>query len=518
MTLAQGQVGAASSGGPPAPAATVSTVPGAPPGGPPTGAQPAVVVRGGGFAGLLRSSALFALGNVTGKLVGLFLLPIVTRALAPEAFGRLDVLSTLGTTVTSVAVLGLDVAATRLYPDVSPEQQRRLFGSWMAIAAIVLAPVLLVSIVGAPFFSRLLFGTSGEALGVVMVAVYAAGNLYQVIGLTALRNQARASTYALVSTAAFLVNGVAVVVLLKLHPAPGSAMTGMALGVAAGGCAAIVMARALVLHRPSRPMSRALLALGLPLVPALAATWIGDFVNRAILLHAAGSAQVGFLSVAVRFGSAGILVVTGFQLAWLPRAFAQGRTPEALARIARDAERIVVAVALALVPFAVCAPEILRLVAGSRYDAALPSIGFATVTSVGLAVFTIASMPSAIDRDMQVLGFAGTAGALSAIAANVVFAPRWGAVGTSAALALGQFVGLLVVTVRGRRAVHLPINTIAVARVALATVAVALVCTLPHDPAVQLRILAGAAFAGVLVVDGSARALVRFARNGLARR
>jgi len=350
---------------------------------------PVPSITGGGFAGLVRSSAVFALGAVTGKLVGLLLLPVLTRTLSPEGFGRLDVLSTLATTVTSVAVLGLDVAATRLYHDSSPAERRRLFGSWVLIAALVLVPVLLVLTAGAPLISRLLFGTAAEAIGVSMVGLYAAGNLYQVIGLTALRNQGRAKTYAIVSAGACLVNGVAVIALVSVHRGAGAAMAGMAIGVTAGGIAAVFLTRQLLVHRPSVPSSRALLILGLPLVPALAATWIGDFVNRAILLGAAGSAQVGLLSVAVRFGSVGVLVVTGFQLAWMPRAFALGRSGVALERIGREAERIVVAVATTLVPLAVLAPELLRLVAGGAYDRALPAVGFCLVTAIGLALVTV---------------------------------------------------------------------------------------------------------------------------------
>ncbi|MFP5316735.1 MAG: lipopolysaccharide biosynthesis protein [Acidimicrobiia bacterium] len=475
--------------------------------------DPAEMAHGGGFAGLVRNSAVFALGSLTGKVVGLLLLPVLTRVLSPEGFGRLDVLSTLATTVTSVAVLGVDVAATRLYADRTPAEQRRLFGSWMVLAAGVLVPVLALSWAGAGAISRMLFGTGGEALGVAMVGLYAAGNLYQVIGLTALRNQGRARTYAIVSAAAFVANGVAVLALVAAEPRASAAMTGMALGVSFGGLGAVTMARRLVLNRPSAASTRALLALGLPLVPALAATWIGDFANRAILLGAAGSAEVGLLSVAIRFGSVGVLVVTGFQLAWMPRAFAQARRPGATRRIARDAERIVLAVATALVPLAVLAPELVRLVAGAAYLDAVPAIGFSLVATLGLALVTVAGMPSALDRRTRDLGLAGTAGALSAVAVNVLFASLWGATGTAAALATGQLVSLVTVAALARSSTALPLNWARMGRTAAAAVAVCLVCTLVDDLPLWSRLAAGAAFAGLLVADGSVRELARFVRS-----
>ncbi len=471
-----------------------------------------------GFARLIRTSAVFALGSVTGKVVGLILLPFLTRWLSPDGFGQLDVLSTLATTLTSIAVLGLDLAATRLYAELPLADQRRLFGSWMVIAAAVLTPVVAVLGLGAAPISRALFGNSGLALGVAMVAVYAVGNLYQVVGLTALRNRGQATTYALVSTVAFVTNGVMVLVLVHGHPTANAAMTGMAIGVAVGGIGAVVMARSLVFHRPSTDMSRSLLRLGLPLVPALAATWLGDFANRAILLGEGGSAEVGFLSVAVRFGSVGVLVVTGFQLAWLPQAFAQGRTPAGLDRIATDARRIIVAVGVAVVPLAVLAPELLRLAAGTGYRDALPAIGFSLVTTIGLALFVVAGMPSSLARTMRDLGLAGTVGALTGVAVNIAFARWWGATGTSAALATGQFVAVGVLLVLSRRRAAVPLQWGLMGLNAGAAVAASLLCTLPHQLPLGARLVIGALFAAVLVIDGSARELLTFVREWRATR
>jgi O-antigen/teichoic acid export membrane protein len=290
-------------------------------------------------------------------------------------------------------------------------------------------------------------------------------------------------------------------------------MTGMAIGVAVGGLGAIVMSRSLVVHRPSATMTRSLLRLGLPLVPALAALWIGDFANRAILLEAGGSSEVGFLSVAVRFGSLGVLVVTGFQLAWLPQAFAQGASPAGLARIAVDARRIVVTVCVAIVPMAVFAPELLRLVAGPAYRDALGAIGFSLVTTIGLALFVVAGMPSSLSRTMRDLGIAGTVGALAGVALNVGFARQWGAAGTSAALAAGQFIGVGLLLMMGRRRAAVPLDWKMITLTAGAGVVASLSCTLPSDLALVPRLVVGALFTLVLVLDGSARELAVFARE-----
>jgi len=105
-----------------------------------------------------------------------------------------------------------------------------------------------------------------------------------------------------------------------------------------GGTAAVaaLALRHSIGARPQLPDARRLLQLGLPLAPAIAATCIADFVNRAYLYRTAGAVAAGEFSVALRFGSVAALMVAGFQLAWQPRAYALGRGDAALRHIALD--------------------------------------------------------------------------------------------------------------------------------------------------------------------------------------
>lgn len=471
----------------------------------------------GGFARLVRDSAAYALGSVAGKIIGLVLLPITTRLLVPAEYGRLDVLSTLATALTSVGVLGLDVAATRLYPEVPDGERRRMFGTWTVLTLVVSAMVAGALAIAAPSISDLLFDTTSYAWAVALVGLYVVGNLFQVVGLTALRNLRRPFAYASVSTAAFVANGVLVVVLLRWRPEVSSAMAGMALGVVVGGALAMVVARRLVFGRPSGHHLRSLLRLGLPLVPALAVIWLGDFVNRAVLLADAGASEVGFLSVAVRFGSVGLLVVMGFQLAWHPLAFGMGQAPDALRRIADDGRRIMVGVALTVVPLGLVSPELLRIVSGEAYEPALPALGLSLVAAVATGLYTVATMPSAISQKMRDLGVSATIGGIVTIAANLVAAPLAGSGGTAAAMVLGQLaaVAVAIILARGRAPVPLAwgrISTIS----ALATVVVLLATLPPGGASILVRAALGVVFVVVLAAEGSLGELARFVRQAPA--
>jgi len=467
-----------------------------------------------GFARLARDSVIYAFGSVTGKVIGLLLLPIVTRLLVPAEFGRLDVLSTLATALTSVAVLGLDVAATRLYPELEPAGRRRLFGTWTLIALGAGLPIAAVLGLASPTISQILFGTTGYALAVAMVGLYVIGNLLQVVGLTALRNQRRPFAYAGVSTAAFVVNGVLVALLLHWRPEVSSALLGMAVGVTVGGVAALLAARHLVFGRPGTTEARALFRLGLPLVPALATTWLGDFVNRIILLAEAGAAEVGFLSVAVRFGSVGLLVVMGFQLAWYPHAFGLGQEPAALQRIADDAKHIVVGVTLTVVPVGLLAPELLPFVSGAPYAPALPALGLSLMVSIGMALYTVATMPSALSQHMRDLGISGTAAAFVTIGANFPLARLAGSGGTAAAMVLGQLTGVAIAAWLARSRAQVPLAWSAMLIVgSAAAVVIGLATLIPGGAPILVRVGLAFAFLAVLAFEGSLGELIDFANR-----
>lgn len=474
--------------------------------------------QGGGFARLAGHSALYAVGSISGKVVGLLLVPVLTRALTTVDFGRLDVLSTLATTVTSVAVLGLDVAATRLYAEASEDQRRRLFGSWTSIVVVLGVLIAVVTVVAAPAVSQALFGTADEALAVTFVGAYAIGNLVQVEGLTALRNLRRPVAYAVTSTGAFVVYGVATALLVSARPTLAATLAGMAIGVGVGGISSMLASRRLVIARPDRTATRRLFALGLPLVPALVTLWVGDFVNRAILLGGGGADQVAYLSIAVRIASVGVLVVTGFQLAWPPHAFSLPHTTAARRQLAGESRNIAVAVAVAVALLAVVTPELVLLLAGSAYRPAVTVTGWALALPVAMALYLVATMPSTRTARMGDLGVSATVGALAGIGANVVLAPRFGATGTAAALVVGQATATVVAVVQGRRREAIPVRWAGVLAVSVAGCAVAIASTAPDGGApLWTRALLVGGFLVVLLVEGALGDLVRFVRGLLGR-
>ncbi len=444
----------------------------------------------GGFARFTRDSAVFASGAIAGKLVGLLLLPIVSRALGPAEYGRLDLLSTLGSGTITVLWLGIDVALVRtLAPLARGPEARATTGSFFAMLIVLATPWILGIWVLAPVLSQWLFGSEAYTQATRFVALVVASGTFQIATMTIFRARSRPADYATVVATGLIVNGVLVVLLLAVWQQ--AAETVLVAWVVGQSIAGLVGARLLGRDRPgapSREIARRLLLLGLPLAPAVGLAWFGEFANRAILLGTSGADEVGYLSVAIRVASVVTLAVAGFKMAWQPRAFASETSDVARSGMARDGERVLALLALAVSIVAAVAPWLVHLLAGPAYAPSAQVVGPLLVAALSAGVVLVASTPSALAKRMRDIGIAEGVGAVIAIAANLVLAPRFAALGTAAALAIGQTVAAVLVGLAAQRLRLLPIQWRRVGALWIVTVVVAMIPTIVTDPSVVVRI------------------------------
>jgi O-antigen/teichoic acid export membrane protein len=472
-----------------------------------------------GFARLMGDSASYALGAVAGKLAGIAVLPVVARSLDAGEFGQLDLLSTLGSAVTGIGLLGLDTAITRLWPEHDEAGRRHLFGTWLAIAATVAGTVAVVALAFAPQLASFLVDDRSQAGAVRALAIFVVGATANLVVLNLLRNRQRPKAYAIWSSASVVLYVVLLVGLLHWRDDPASVLLAYGASVFAVGGVGLIVFRAGFRARPRATDARALLRLGIPLVPALVALSLGDVLNRAILLHAAGADQVGALSVAVRFGTTLALLDAGFQLAWQPRAFRVHDQPGGRELIATDARRFASVASLVAILVALPAVEAVPLLAGSGYDSAVPAVGWFVVWGLGLVAFTLASLPSTIAKVTRDVGLAGGLGLVVALGLGVLLAPDHGAAGTAAAMAIGQWFAAAVLFGLGRRRGGLGLPIARVATSYAVAVAVALAATLPAGAdrvVVRAGLLVAAAIA--MTLDGAVPEAAGWIRDRLTGR
>jgi O-antigen/teichoic acid export membrane protein len=454
------------------------------------------------FTALTKHSLVFAIGAVAGKAVGLVLLPLLARLLTPASLGSVDVLMSLGTAATAALLLGVDVAALRLYFDQpDPASRQKLISTWLVFDIALSGAAALLVVTQATTLSEILFGTTALQLGVAAIAVIVVAQTLQTIALTVLRADGRAWRFVLLSGGVLVVYGLLAVILLTQWRAdPNSVMIAWATALVVSAAVGLFSVRRSLTAVPSAATARELLRLGLPLAPGVTAAFIADFVNRAILLAAGGAAEVGYFTVALRFASIAGLIVTSFQLAWQPHAFSLGTGPAARARVESDGRRIVIVVAIVVVGIAALAPELVGLVAGDAYIRAVPALRMSLIATIGTALFLVASVPRLVSRQTKSVGLALGLGVAVGIGANMLLAPLFGATGTAGAVAAGQMVGALAVGDRSSRRASSDAGarwTAAIVLLAVATV-LAFTLLLPSLP-FPVRLLPAPALAALVL-------------------
>src|SRR5439155_16919950 len=131
---------------------------------------------------LLRHSAIYGLGSIVARIIGVLLLSLYTRYLSPRDYGLIETLVALSAVLTALVAQGMKSAFFRFYFD-SAEPERRLLvvrtALWYVLAAST--SVSVVGIVLAPQVSWLLFGTDGHGRLVVaaFIGLWAALNYVQ---------------------------------------------------------------------------------------------------------------------------------------------------------------------------------------------------------------------------------------------------------------------------------------------------------------------------------------------------
>jgi O-antigen/teichoic acid export membrane protein len=267
---------------------------------------------------LLRHSAVYGLGSIVARIVGVLLLPLYTRYLSPSDYGLIETLVALSAVLTALVAQGMKSAFFRFYFD-SAEPARRLLvirtAFWYVLAASTSVSVL--GIVLAPQVSWLLFGTHDHGRLVIasFIGLWSALNYEQLTSL--FRVEQRSSAYVVATLANVAITiGATVVLVVVFDKGPIGVLVGNFTGTLIVYAALLLYSRHALGLQFDRKLYRAMNRFGLPLVPSAVALWLTNFSDRFFLIKLTDAHEVGLYSIGVRVASALVLLLTAFRLAW----------------------------------------------------------------------------------------------------------------------------------------------------------------------------------------------------------
>ncbi|MBF8248376.1 MAG: hypothetical protein HW374_1176 [Bacteroidetes bacterium] len=320
---------------------------------------------------LLSAAAIYGLGTVASKFIGLFLLPFFTRALSPSEYGVFETLSVLLFLLTTIGTLGLDSAMLRFYYESNDSNYRRSVVSsafWLATTAGIALTVAGIALSG-PLNDILFRGVlEVSLLQVTMLTV--AVSIPNTIQLALFQTKREPGKYSWLTLLRFSVMyGVSIWLLLRGDGVMGI-MVAQWIAYACSLVLGFVFSRRDLVVGVSGQLTKPMMIFSAPLIVGSVSAWLLSSSDRFFLVRLSTLEELGLYSLGSRFASIIQLAVLAFQMAWPQFVLSNARetgSEQTQARILTY--YLFVGIVLVLV-VSLFAPELLFVFATERYSAA----------------------------------------------------------------------------------------------------------------------------------------------------
>lgn len=393
-----------------------------------------------------RESLLLGAAVVLPRATGLLTLPIYTRILGPEDFGRYELLTSIIALLYAICLLGLDFAiSVRYFGHVEAERRRDAASALAAAAgASLIAAGVLVGLAGV-LGPRVLQSSSGSLPFAIVVAAVPFNVLGGVLAMyLRLRFQGRAFFRAMFGGA---VGGTAsgLVLVVAAHWGLVGAATGLA---AVHGITFVLLAvgvRGLLDPMSAdRRTALRLVRLGGPLVPASAASWILALADRFFVAAFLNFSQLGLYASAARLATILALVQFGFHAAWGPIALRWGPIADRDRRYAASLRLVAIAGGAAVAIISWLAQPLLWLLAGPAYVGAYDVVWLLAASVLFSAMFFVVQIGASLSQRGGRIALAMIIAAVVNTVANIALIPTLGYFGAGAATLMTYAVAYLI--------------------------------------------------------------------------
>lgn len=396
---------------------------------------------------LLKDSVLYAVPTVVSRGVALFLVPLYTRILSPADYGVFDLILMLGTFANLTVAFEIWHGVARYYSEEEDPERRIGYAStsfWFALSTYTLFLAVLLTFSGP--LSRLLLREEG------LESVFRAGAFYLwshgmfFLLQNQLRWELRSRQFLIANLT--LTFGVAAFSVFFAY-ALGWGVQGILYGSLAGTLGASLYSlwclRGSYRPRFNGAMLREMLKFSAPLVPAGAAFFVTQYVDRFMISRFLTLEHVGLYGIGFRLASVTGLLLVGFQWALTPLIYRHYKEPDTPVKLARIFRLFAAGALLLFLGLSMFAPEMLRLMTTPAFYAAAPVVPILVLATFFCNMHFFAPGPNIRKRTIVVL-WINLGGALSCVLMSRFLTPAFGMGGAACASLLaysGTFVAYM---------------------------------------------------------------------------
>jgi O-antigen/teichoic acid export membrane protein len=446
---------------------------------------------------VFQHSALYAFGNIAGRVVAFLAIPFYSRFLSPAQYGLIELIE-LSTQTIAIAfgLQAVGTALTRLYHDqASPEAERSVASTALIGTAMLSACVTVASVAASGAISRAVFHTDAWAtlLQAAFVAMFFASTIEVVLVYERMRGHARFYlAYSLVTLGLNL--GLNILFIGGLDAGVwGFVSSKLITSVSGAGFLAWRLRRDVGWHWHGAYVPE-FVRFGAPLILSGLSYFAIHFSDRFFLTSAVSLAELGRYALAYRFAlMVNALVGDSFAKSWTVSLYRHTGDAGWREQFARVAAYFTFAVALAGFAIAVFGPELLRVMVP---DSFFPPALLLPILVLAYVVRDIADFFRSlllINKRSVWVGKIALAAAVLNLLANMVLIPAYGTYGAAWATLLTWSAYLVVCWVAADREHRLPVRVASYARLlGLMVAAYAAAATIRADGFALQAVLDGA--------------------------
>jgi len=326
----------------------------------------------------LQQTLIYASALALSKAFSLLMIPVATRFLTLEDYGRLDVLQTLADLLGIVIGMGLTEIMFRFAGSTPDEtSQRQIAANILGLAVTLAVFTLILTQLCAPAITQLLPGNINQAECRIILLSLALSNLI-LVPLAWLRLRGRPWIYLIGTAGQVGLQVLLAIVLLNW----GFGIS----GVLWGGLIASLVSSIWLLHKQWQDTGiafewlqfKSFGAYGGPLIFVGIAGFILGSFDRWILADAVGTAEMALYALATKFGLITAVLIQPFDLWWHARRFAVLTESHGKFRCAQTAEIGIALAMLAALVIAALGPWLVTILTPETYQGAIPYIAWLT--------------------------------------------------------------------------------------------------------------------------------------------
>ncbi len=393
---------------------------------------------------VLASFLEFFYGNFVVLLLGFISLPLITRLLSTEEYGRTSLFLSAVNIIYIFAILGLDQSYIRYFYSEKVDT-RKLFGQCVSLPVVLIVVLSGVYFVFSHFFNRLLFDRDGLDVTLLVIA-YTVTSVFERFLFLNIRMEQKGKLYSNLNILTKVLNIAFIVLFVKILGNDFRVgMYEMTLPLVI--VTLLLLVRFAFNKRGYEPAEHAvttneLLRYGIPFVPMLLMEWLQSSMDKWSIRFLNDFSETGVYSSAMQIMTILLTLKITYVAFWAPIAMKKyEQEDEALAKpffadMFQKVQFLCVLAAFGLTAFR----SIIVLILGSDYRGAVKIIPFLALMPVLSILFEMTGQGIKFTKKPKYYNYASIVAIVINLTGNLILVPRLCGIGAAIATAFTYIV------------------------------------------------------------------------------